>query len=190
MGGTPSRVTYSLWDLVKLASWFNISVDEVHQWYQQFNQIAGKDGKISRCEFDNFYRTLPVAQYQNPAALDDQVIRVFRTFDLDNSFSLSFEEFLNGIIMMNYNIPLNERYDYLIRNNNPYQFQGDGQIRSAYGQQVFQYLDKYHGSSGVSGGQHWNAIDPYGKGAVSQQDMLNYINQQNIYNQQYQYAGV
>ena len=190
MGGKTSRVTYDQWDLMALAQAIGISEADIHKYYQDFNKAAGKDGKISKSEFASFYKKFPGSQQQGSRDLKEQTARIFRTFDRDNSSSLSFEEFLGVIVMMNHDMPRKDRFDYLIRNNNPNGCQNKSQITADYGQEVFQTLDNYYGSSGVSAEQRWAEVDPYGQGIVSQQDLLDYVSQQDTYNQKYQYAGV
>lgn len=187
MGGKSSRVTYDQWELAALAQAVGISEAEVHQFYQDFNKAAGKDGKMSKSEFASFYKKFPGSQSQGSRDLKEQTARVFRTFDRDNSGGLTFEEFLGAVVMMNHNIPRRDRFDFLIRNNNPGGIQTNGQINAEYGQEVFQYLDNYYGGSGVPAEQRWSEIDPYNQGAVSQQELLDYITQQDAYNQTYQY---
>ena len=190
MGGKTSRVTYDQWDLQRFAQTAGISESEVQQFYQDFNKAAGKDGKISKSEFASFYKKFPGSQHQSSRDLKEQTERIFRTFDRDNSGGLSFEEFLSAAIMMNHNIPRKDRFDYLIHNNNPNGCQNNGQITADYGQEVFQTLDNYYGSSGVSAEQRWAEVDPYGQGIVSEQELIDYVSQQDPYNQKYQYASV
>ena len=141
MGGKTSRVTYDQWDLMALAQAIGISEADIHKYYQDFNKAAGKDGKISKSEFASFYKKFPGSQHQSSRDLKEQTARIFRTFDRDNSSSLSFEEFLGVIVMMNHDMPRKDRFDYLIRNNNPNGCQNNGQITADYGQEVFQSLD-------------------------------------------------
>jgi Ca2+-binding EF-hand superfamily protein len=119
--------------------------------------------------------------------MQQQIPRIFRTFDRDGSGTLSFDEFLSAIVMMNKNMPRTDRIDYLIRQNNGSGRQQDnGQISAQYGHQVFRRLNDYYGLPPGSEHQAWKQVDRNNRGYVTQEEMMNYISQQGAYNQRYQ----
>ena len=46
--------------------------------------------------------------------MQQQFPRIFRAFDRDDSGTLSFDEFLTAVVMMNKSMPRTDRIDYLI----------------------------------------------------------------------------
>jgi Ca2+-binding EF-hand superfamily protein len=50
--------------------------------------------------------------------MKDEAIRIFRAFDQDHNGTLSFDEFLSAIVIMNYQMSLSNRIDFLIQENN------------------------------------------------------------------------
>jgi hypothetical protein len=92
--------------------------------------------------------------------------------------TLSFDEFLNVVVMLNHDMPRRDRIDFLIRQNNTSgQQQGDGRISSQYGHQVIRRLNDYYGLPAGTEHQCWKQIDQQGRG---------YVTQQQAYNQRYQ----
>jgi Ca2+-binding EF-hand superfamily protein len=188
MGARSSRGGYQQWDLNELSRATGLPPQQIEGIYQEFMQAAGRDGQLSMNEFANLYRHFPGAQQQDQRYMQQQIPRIFRTFDRDNSGALSFDEFLGGVVMMNRNVPRRDRIDFLVRQNNSQgRQQGNGQISSQYGQQVFRRLNDYYGLPPGSENQSWQQVDRHNRGYVTHDEFMNYINQQEPYNRRYQY---
>jgi Ca2+-binding EF-hand superfamily protein len=186
MGGRASRVRYDQWDILALAQATGLQQQQVEDIYQDFIRTAGRDGQISKSEFAKFYKKFPSTDKQKSRDMNDQIVRVFRTFDRDGSGGLSFEEFLGVAIMMNHDMPRRDRIEFLIRENNAIgREQGDGRIPAEYGQEIFQHLDDYYGVPAGNDQQRWEEVDPENRGYVTQDELMNYISQQDAYTQQY-----
>jgi len=136
-------------------------------------------------EFANVYSRFPGARNQRD--LQQQISRIFQTFDRDRTGGLSFDEFLSAVVMMNHDMPRRDRIDCLIRQNNVYgRQQGDGRISSQYGHQVLRRLNDYYGLPQGSEHQAWKRIDQQNRGYVTQQELMNYVSQQEAYNRRFQ----
>jgi hypothetical protein len=136
-------------------------------------------------EFANVYSRFPGAR--NQPDLQQQITRIFQTFDRDRTGSLSFDVFLSAVVMMNHDMPRRDRIDYLIRQNNySGNQQSDGRISSQYGHQVFRRLNDYYGLPPDTEHQCWKQVDQQNRGYVTQQELMNYISQQQAYNRRYQ----
>lgn len=185
MGARTSRVGINQWDVNQLQQTTGLSYDQIQQIQNQFYQSAGHDGLMDINEFANLYAQFPGATQQ--PNLQQQIQRLFRTFDRDQTGRLSFDEFLSAVIMMNHNMPRMDRVDYLIRQNNAYgRQQGNGQISAQYGHQIFRRLNDYYGLPAGSEHQCWKQVDRQHRGYVTQDEMMNYIRQQDAYNRRYQ----
>ncbi|CAF0787252.1 unnamed protein product [Adineta steineri] len=183
MGARQSRNGHDQWDLNQLQQVSGLSPQQIQQLQQEFFQAAGRDGVIDRNEFPNVYARF--AGGQNVS--QQQIARVFQTFDRDQSGSLSFDEFLSAAVMMNRNVPRQNRLDYVIRQNNHHgRQQGDGRISAQYGHQVFRRLNDYYGLPQGTEHQCWKQVDQQNRGYVSQNEFMNYISQQDVYNRRYQ----
>jgi Ca2+-binding EF-hand superfamily protein len=188
MGARQSRGGYQQWDMNELSRATGLPAQRVHQIYEEFMQAAGRDGQLNMNEFANLYRHFPGAQQQDSQYMQQQLPRIFRTFDRDGSGALTFDEFLSAVVMMNQNMSQGDRLDFLIRQNNGHgRQQGHGNISAEYGQQVFQRLNDYYGLPAGSEYEFWNQVDQNNRGYVTHQEFVNYINQLEGYNQQYQY---
>jgi hypothetical protein len=64
------------------------------------------------------YSHLPRLELQDTHQMNEQVSRIFRTFDRDHTNTLSFDEFLNVVVFVNHSILGRDRIKYLIRENN------------------------------------------------------------------------
>ncbi|CAF1262571.1 unnamed protein product [Rotaria sordida] len=188
MGARQTRVPYNQWDLNKLSQTTGLDPNQISEIYQEFKQAAGRDGQLNMKEFSKLYSRFPGAQRQDSRYMEAQIPRIFRTFDRDGTGTLSFDEFLSGVVMMNHDTPRRDRIDYLIKQNNSYgQQYGDGRIPSEYGQEVFQRLNDYYGLPPGMEQQCWQQVDVNNRGYVTQDELMDYIAQQQAYNQRYQY---
>ena len=188
MGARSSRPGHDQWDVNELSQATGLQPQQIQQIYQEFVQAAGNDGQLNMNEFARFYERFPDAQQQDPRYLKQQIPRIFRTFDRDGSGALSFDEFLNGVVMMNHDMPRRDRIDFLVRQNNAQGRQrGDGRISAQYGHQVFRRLNDYYGLPAGTEHQCWQQVDQNNRGYVTQEELMNYIAQQDAYNQRYQY---
>jgi Ca2+-binding EF-hand superfamily protein len=187
MGARSGRATHEEWDLNELSQSTGVPSERIQAIYQRFNQAAGSDGQLDMKEFANVYHHFPGAQNQDPQYMQQQIPRIFRTFDRDGSGTLSFDEFLSAIIMMNRTMPRSDRIDFLIRQNNAQgRQQHNGQISAQYGHQVFRRLNDYYGLPPGSEHQCWKQVDQNNRGYVTHQDLMDYIANQPAYNQRYQ----
>lgn len=185
MGARTSRGGFDQWDTNQIQNATGLSAQQVQQIQQEFFRAAGRDGVLSMNEFANVYSRFPGAGNQRD--LQQQIPRLFQTFDRDRSGGLSFDEFLSAVVMMNHNMPRRDRIDYLIRQNNTYgRQQGDGRISSQYGHQVFRRLNDYYGLPPGTEHQAWKQIDRQNRGYVTQQELMDYIAQQEAYNRRFQ----
>ncbi|CAF0738002.1 unnamed protein product [Adineta steineri] len=183
MGARQSRSGYDQWDLNELEQVSGLPAQQIQQLQQEFFQAAGRDGVLDRNEFANVYARFSGGQNVS----QQQIARVFQTFDRDQSGSLSFDEFLSAAVMMNRNVPRQNRLDYVIRQNNHHgRQQGDGRISAQYGHQVFRRLNDYYGLPPGAEHQCWKQVDQQNRGYVSQNEFMNYISQQDVYNRRYQ----
>ncbi|UJR16286.1 hypothetical protein I4U23_003192 [Adineta vaga] len=181
MGGRQGRVGFNQMDTTQVQQATGLSAQQIQQIQQQFFQAAGRDGVINRNEFANVYSQF--AGGQN-AVSPQQIDRIFRSFDRDNTGSLSFDEFLNAVTMLNHNMPRRDRIQHVIQQNNP--GRGDGRISAQYGHQVFRRLNDYYGLPQGTEHQCWKQIDQQNRGYVTQQELMQYISQQDAYNRRYQ----
>ena len=185
MGARQSRGGFDQWDTNEIQNATGLSAQEIQQIQQEFFQAAGHDGLLNMNEFANVYSRFPGAG--NQQNLQQQIPRLFQTFDRDRSGSLSFDEFLNAVVMLNHNMPRQDRINFLIRQNNGYgQQQGDGRISAQYGHQVFRRLNDYYGLPQGTEHQCWQQVDQEHRGYVTQEELMNYIAQQEAYNRRYQ----
>ena len=180
MGARQGRVNYDQWDTNNIQQATGLSPQQIQQLKQQFFNAAGRDGVISRNEFPNIYSSLYGGQGN---ISPDQIERIFRTFDRDNTGSISFDEFLNAMIMNNHNMPRQDRIGYVIRQNNP--GRGDGRISAQYGHQVLRRLNDYYNLPPGTEHQCWKQIDRQNRGYVTEQEMIGYIRQQEAYGRRY-----
>jgi hypothetical protein len=188
MGARQSRGGYQQWDLNELSQATGLPAQQIQGIYQQFMKAAGRDGQLDMNEFANLYNQFPGAGQQDPRYMQQQIPRIFRTFDRDGSGALSFDEFLSAVVMMNHDMPRRDRIDFLIRQNNGGgRQQGNGQISSQYGHQVFRRLNDYYGLPSGSEHQCWKQVDQNNRGYVTQDELMNYIASQQAYNQRFQY---
>ena len=185
MGARQSRGDFNQWDLNGLQQATGLPAQQIQALQQEFFQAAGRDGVLNMQEFANVYSRFPGAR--NQPNLQQQIPRIFQTFDRDRSGSLSFDEFLNAVVMMNHDMPRRDRIDYLIRQNNQHgRQQGDGRISAQYGHQVFRRLNDYYGLPPGTEHQCWKQVDRQNRGYVTQQELMDYISQQEGYNRRYQ----
>lgn len=188
MGARSSRVPLQQWDMNELSRVTGLPPQQINTIYQEFMQAAGHDGQLDMKEFAVWYNRFPGAQQQDPRYMQNQIPRIFRTFDRDRSGALSFDEFLSAVIMMSRQVPRRDRIDFLIRQNNRHARQnGDDRIPAQYGQQVFRRLDDYYGVPPGREQQHWKQLDRDNRGYVTHQEMMDYISRQPAFNQRYQF---
>ncbi|CAF0852160.1 unnamed protein product [Adineta steineri] len=187
MGARSSRDTHENWDMNELSQATGVSPQQIQKIYQSFQQAAGRDGVLDQSEFAGLYSHFPGAQQQGPEYMQQQIPRLFRTFDRDRSGALSFDEFLNAIVMMNRNMPRQDRINFLVQQNNKQgRQQGDGRITPEYGHQVFRRLNDYYGLPPGTEHQCWKELDRNNRGYVTQNEFSQYISRQPVYNQRYQ----
>jgi Ca2+-binding EF-hand superfamily protein len=141
------------------------------------------DGAMNMNEFIQLYSSLPIAQAQTPVRMKDQAVRIFRAFDRDHNGTLSFDEFLNAIVLMNHQTPQNDRIDFLIQENNINKHeQDDKQISMQYGLQIFRRLNVFYGLPGGTEYESWKEVDRNNHGYVTHDELVEYISRQPIYN--------
>lgn len=188
MGAQKSRPSYDQWDMQALAIATGVPQSQIEEIYRDYFKVAGKDGRVSKREFTQFFKKFPASeQSKNSRDLKQQIDRIFRTYDRDGSNALSFEEFLGAVILMNHDMPRRDRIDFLIRQNNgSVGDQGNGQISAEYGQQVLEDLNGYYGLPPRAASQTWQEIDPENRGFASHDEVMNYIDQQEAYNRPFQ----
>jgi len=204
MGGRPSRPSYQQWDMNELTRATGLPPQQIEVIYKEFMQAAGPDGQLDMSEFSRLYSHFPGAQQRDPQYMQQQIPRLFRTFDRDNSGALSFDEFLSSVVMMNRDMPRRDRIDYLIRQNNgnrpqhghghqhghEHQHgqghqQNDGRISAQYGHQVFRRLNDYYGVPPGTEHQCWQQVDRHNRGYVTHQELMDYVDQHEAYNRRY-----
>ena len=186
MGARSSRQGYQQWDLNELSRATGLPTQQIQGIYEEFRKAAGNDGQLDMREFTQLYSRFPGAQQQDPRYMQQQIPRIFRTFDRDGSGALSFDEFLSAVVMMSRDMPRRDRIDYLVRQNNNQGRQNNGQISSQYGHQVFRRLNDYYGLPPGTEHQCWQQVDRNNRGYVTQDELMTYITQQEAYNQRYQ----
>ncbi|CAF3454428.1 unnamed protein product [Rotaria sp. Silwood1] len=184
MGARSSRVDVNEWDWSEIEQMTSLSTQQIREILQEFFQAAENDGALNMNEFVNVYtRLFGQERHQD---LQQQTVRAFETFDRDRSGTLSIDEFLNAIVMMNHDIPRIDRIDYLIRQNNNYgSQQGDERISSEYGHQIFRRLNDYYDLPPGTEHQCWKQVDRENLGYITQEDLMDYISQQKAYNRRY-----
>ena len=185
MGARTSRPNFSQWDASQLQQATGLSIQEIQQIQNEFLQSAGRDGQLSLNEFANVYARFPGARQQQN--MNQQITRIFKTFDRDGTGKLSFDEFLSAVVMMNHDMPRRERINYLVRQNNANgRQQGDGRISAQYGHQVFRRLNDYYGLPAGTEHQCWKQVDRQQRGYITHDELMDYIGQQEAYNRRYQ----
>lgn len=183
MGTRSSRVRSMIWDADRLARASGLTHPEIEQLFSDYVKASGSDGIMDMKEFIQLYSTLPIAKSQSKNNLKDQAIRIFRAFDRDHNGILSFDEFLNVIVMMNYHTSQNDRIDFLIQeNNDSFHEKNDKRISKQYGLQIFRYLNDYHGLPAGTEHRCWKEMDRYNRDYVTQEEFVDYISRQEIYN--------
>ncbi|CAF2882879.1 unnamed protein product [Rotaria sp. Silwood2] len=188
MGARSSRKQYNQWDLNRLSQATGIDPHQISEIHQEFMNAAGRDGQLTQKEFTKLYSRFPGSQSQDSRYMQAQIPRIFRTFDRDGTGKLSFEEFLSAVVMMNHDMPRRDRIRFLVEQNNMYGNEyGDGQIPAEYGQQIFEHLNNYYNLPSGTGQQSWQQLDVNNQGYISQDELIDYISQQDAYNQRYQY---
>ena len=185
MGNRNDRQTIDQWDQSGFQQATGLPYDQLQQIQQEFFRASGRDGQLSMAEFANVYSRFPGAR--NEPNLQQQIPRIFQTFDRDNSGTLSFDEFLSAVTMLNHSVPRQDRINYVIQQNNRQGRQfGDGRITSEYGHQVIRRLNDYYGLPAGNEHQIWQQIDQQRRGYVSQDQFMNYVRQSQGYNRRYQ----
>ena len=188
MGARSTRVQHNQWDAGKLSRATGLPPQQIEVVHGEFMKAAGRDGQLDKQEFARLYSHFPGAQQQDPRYMQQQIPRIFRTFDRDGTGALSFDEFLSAVVMMNHDIPRRERIDHLIRENNAHGRQrGDDRITPQYGHQVFRRVNNYYGLPEGTEHQCWKAVDANNRGYATHDEIMNYIDQQQAYKQRYQY---
>jgi len=182
MGSRSSRIISTKWNFNRLAQATGLSRAQVDQFYSDYLQASGRDGIMDMNEFIQLYSSLPIAQSQDKNNIKDQAIRIFRAFDIDHNGTLSFDEFLNTMVMMNYQMSQNDRIDFLIEENNVFgQEQDDKRISMQYGHQIFRRLNDYYGLPAGTEHRFWQEVDVNNHGYVTQEELVDYISRQSIY---------
>ncbi|UJR16285.1 hypothetical protein I4U23_003191 [Adineta vaga] len=183
MGSRTSRVKHTEWDLDRLAQTSGLSRSEIDRLYTDFNQAAGRDGVLHMGDFIQLYARIPGIQMHDTGRMKEQASRIFRTFDRDNTNTLSFDEFLNVIVLVNNTIPQYDRLEYLIRQNNAHkQNKMDGMISAQYGHQILRRACDYNDSPAGKEHFYWKQIDPQNRGYVTQEEFVNFISRHPDFN--------
>ncbi|CAF0738051.1 unnamed protein product [Adineta steineri] len=176
MGARSSRLKYHEWDSDKLAQTSGLSRDEIDRLHIDFMKAAGSDGVLDIQEFIRFYTHFPGIEMQDTHNINQQARRIFQAFDRDNTNTLSFDEFLNVIVLINHTMPRYDRVEYLIRQNNIDKLKKNkGLILAEYGHQILRRLNDYYGSSAGKEHFYWKEIDTQNRGYVTEEEFMNYI---------------
>ncbi|CAF1638747.1 unnamed protein product [Adineta ricciae] len=183
MGSRSSRAKHAEWDLDRLAETSGLSRNEIDRLLIDFKQAAGRDGVLQMQEFIPLYSRLPGVQVYGTERLEEQARRIFRTFDRDHTNTLSFDEFLNVIVLVNHTLPRHDRIGYLIRqNSNEKRQHMNGMISSQYGHQILRRICDYYGSSSGQEHLYWKQIDPENRGYVTHEEFVNFISRHPDFN--------
>lgn len=176
MGAHTSRIDYNQWNFDELAEASGLSREEIDRLHLNYIQAAGHDGIMSMDEFIRFYSQLPGIEGKSKRMIKERAAQIFRTFDQDHTNTLSFDEFLAAIIMLNQNSPQHNRIDYLIRQNNMEQYYHDNElISSQYGLQILRHLCDFHSLPTGTEQQYWKEIDQDNRGHVTQEEFIDFI---------------
>ena len=183
MGSDSSHITSPKWDFNRFAQATGLSRAEIEQIYLDYMKAAGRDGVMDKEEFVQLYSTLPIAQSEDPKHLKDHAIRIFRAFDLDHNNILTFDEFLNVMVMMNYQMSQTDRINLLVEENNTSgHAHDDNVITMEYGLQIFRRLNDFCGLPPGTEHQSWKQVDQYNRSYVTQEEFADYISRQPVYN--------
>jgi len=202
MGKSHSKENFSQWDLDRFSNVTGIPRPTVEKLYREFIATTGKDNRMDKKEFRRLYKELYTSGRTGasvPAVISEHDLdkisdRVFKTFDMDGSGKLSFEEFVNAYLMLNHNqtntgITPRDRLNYVLDHNNP----TPGYVTRDHGEQVFNRLNRFYnwedktkttsttttpvGSSKpvtTTWEQHWTKLDD-GSGRVPQEKFVEYV---------------
>jgi Ca2+-binding EF-hand superfamily protein len=175
MGARSSRVPTSTWNLDQLAKASGLSRTEIDRFYSDYVRASGNDGVMNMDEFIELYSSLPIARSQSKGEMKDQAIRIFRAFDQDYNGTLSFDEFLGAIIMMNYDTTWNNGVDFLIQENSASRHgHNHERISSQYGHQIFRRLNDYYGLPRGTEHRYWKELDRNNCGYVTPEELIAY----------------
>ncbi len=90
MGARQGRVGCDQWDTAGLERATGLSSQQIQEIQREFFQSAGHDGVLNMNEFANVY--MRYFGGRNEPNLQQQIARIFRTFDRDRTGTLSFDE--------------------------------------------------------------------------------------------------
>jgi Ca2+-binding EF-hand superfamily protein len=184
MGSRSSRAASTKWDLDRLAQISGLSRAEIDRFHSNYIKASGRDGVMDMNEFIQLYSSLPIAKSQKIGNIKDQASRIFRAFDQDHNGTLSFDEFLSAIVMMNYEMSRDDRIGFLIQENNDSKHEEDNErISAQYGYEIFRRLNDFYGLPAGTEQQRWKEVDRNNRGYVTQDELVEYISQQPFYNQ-------
>jgi Ca2+-binding EF-hand superfamily protein len=183
MGARTSHVSSSRWDLNQLAKATGLSRTEIDRFYSDYVEASGKDGIMDMDEFIDLYSHLPIARTLSKGEMKDQAVRIFRAFDQDESGTLSFDEFLTAIIVINSDTSQDDRVNFLVQENSTLKHKHSNErISSEYGHQIFQSLNEYHGLPRGTEHKYWKELDRNNRGYVTQEELVEYIIRHPDYN--------
>ncbi|CAF1222364.1 unnamed protein product [Didymodactylos carnosus] len=174
MGNRQERPQFQQWDLSRLQQVTGLPQEQLLQLYNEFRQSAGADGLMDRNEFRalrNRISPQPGAGFQQQHSTD----QIFRAFDRDNSGSLTFDEFVAAIVMLNQNASQTQKWNYIIDQYNPGGI-GHQYIQPQYAQSIFHSANQLYGTN-IDYNQAWNQLDQQGQGYVTRDELINYVNQ-------------
>jgi hypothetical protein len=210
MGKTQSKENFTQWDLDRFSNVAGIPRATVEKLYQEFVAQTGKDNRMDKKEFRRLYKELYTSGHTGtsvPAVISEHDLekisdRVFKSFDMDGSGKLTFEEFVNAYLLLNQNKSVGanvhrDRLNYVMDHNNP----TPGYITRDQGEQVFNRLNRFYnwenttkttsatttpvGSSKpvtTTWEQHWSKLDD-GSGRVPQEKFVEYVTSSEDYKQ-------
>jgi hypothetical protein len=183
MGARPSCVRSITWDVDRLAEASGLSRPEIEQHFSDYVKASGRDGVMDMKEFIQLYSNLPTVRLQNKGSIKDQAIRIFRAFDRDHNGTLEFNEFLNAIVLINCHMSQTDPIEVLIQDKNDlFRKQDDKRISKEYGLQIFRHINRYHGLPAGTEHQCWKQLDRYNRDYVTEEELVEYITRQTIYN--------
>jgi len=194
MGKTQSK-PFTQWDLDRFINVTGVPRETVEKLYQEFSVASGKNNKLDKKEFRRLYKEMMVSsqtplvsgttEHDQEKYIEKVADRVFKAFDVDNTGSLTFEEFVNCYCMINPRAAPRDRLKYVLDQNNP----TPGYITKDHGEQVYNRMNKFYnyedkttsvttavaGQKPVTWAQHWERLDD-GSGRVPQEKFVEWSN--------------
>jgi Ca2+-binding EF-hand superfamily protein len=165
--GSRTQSSYTQWDSPRFQQFSGIEPSRLAQINQEFRRTADSDGLVSGSEFNRLY-----SEFNLGPKDENSVDRAFRTFDVDQSGKLSFDEFLSSAIMLNNKSNPRERIDYLIESNNPSGFDNT-YITPAYGRTIIRNMNQFYGTN-ANFDDIWSEMNA-NNGLVRREEFVTYM---------------